>query len=51
VVKVIRPGAGLGVTHPSERGLQNVPDVWEIANEGTVDSLRASVRTLLSSIR
>ena len=50
IIKVIRPGAGLGVTHPSERGLQNTPNIYEITNDGTLDDLAASVQTVLDDI-
>ena len=51
IIKVVRPGAGLGVEHPSERGLQNVPSVYEINNCGTLDDLADSVQTVLTDIR
>ncbi len=51
VVRVSRPDAGLGVSHPSERGLQNVPDVYEVNNCGTLDDLADSVQTVVTDIR
>ena len=50
IVKVVRPGAGLGVSHPSERGLQNIPDVIEIINAGTLEALTRSVAILVETI-
>ena len=50
IIKVVRPGAGLGVSHPSERGLQNIPDVIEIINAGTLEALTRSVATLVKTI-
>ena len=47
IVKVIRTGAGLGVSHASERGLQNVPDVISIYNDGTLEDLAFQVSALV----
>ncbi len=46
IIKVVRPGAGLGVSHPSERGLQNVPNVIEILNDGTLEALASKIASL-----
>ena len=52
IIKVVRPGAGLGVEHPSERGLdQYMVGVYTIKNVGTLDDLAASVQTVLDDIR
>ena len=50
IIKVVRPGAGLGVSHPSERGLQNVPNVFVIVNDGTLDNLEGYVEVLLRQL-
>lgn len=50
IFRVTRPGAGLGVTHPSERGLQNTPNVFEITNDGTLDDLAGYIEVLLGQL-
>lgn len=51
IIKVFRPGAGLGVLHPSERGLQNVPNVIQIINDGTVEALATKVVTVVQGLQ
>ena len=51
VIKVIRPGAGLGVSHPSERGVSAECFNGTILNEGTLENLTRNVESMLLSIR
>ncbi len=48
IVRVSRPGVGGAILHPSERGLQNVPDIFEVNNDGTLNHLTNEVDNLIT---
>lgn len=50
IIRVSRPGIGGAVLHPSERGLQNVPDIYEINNTSTLGHLAGEVSMMLGRV-
>ncbi len=47
IIRVSRPGIGGAVLHPSERGLQNVPDILEVNNDSTLEELAFKAKQLM----